>query len=157
VPNGLRPEFRRNLLNGGVDGFRALFKQIAANLNVSFGGMEGAVPSVEVIQRRYPSQRAEPIIDADLVLDLRTAFEEFAGSRDAPKYQPQWLDAAYYALENRDSNLQLGIGAKLYYDRCIVVGKREILDYIARVWIGCKPLLDRMMPQTTGLRSNSTT
>jgi hypothetical protein len=55
--------------------------------------------------------------------------------------QPQWLDAVYDALTHKTSNLQLAVGAEFSYGQCPVVNNPEILDYIAAVWIACKPLI----------------
>jgi hypothetical protein len=75
VPHGIRPEFLRGLLAGGREGFCRLFETLLDNLNRSIGKVEGAAPRVEIIQRHYPAQRAEPITDARLQFDLRTGFE----------------------------------------------------------------------------------
>jgi len=58
----------------------------------------------ENIQRRYPSQRATPFIDARIDFDLRTAIP-FGGP---PKTQPRWLSAAYGSFVNKEtSNYQI--------------------------------------------------
>jgi hypothetical protein len=108
--------------------------------------VEGVVPSVEVVQRRYPFQRSEPYIDADLSFDLRTAFDQNYGWSESPKYQPQWLAVAYDALDAKDSNLQLAVGAKFYYEKCSAVSTPKILDHIANTWLACAPLLQKMIP-----------
>lgn len=146
VPNGIRGEFRRNLLSGGRDGFCAIFQSILAGFSQSLGGLEGAVPSVEVVQRRYPSQRSEPWMDAELSFDLRTGFGNKYGWHASPKQQPQWLEAVYNVLSGRNSNLQLAVGAKFEYERCSEVNTREILNHIAKAWLACKPLIRQMIP-----------
>jgi hypothetical protein len=142
VPNGIRREFRKRLLAGGRDQFRSLFEQLHFNLSSALKGTNGAVPWVEILQRRYPSQRSEPIIDATLRFDLRTAF---AGKSGKIKHQQQWLDATYDALSKRHSNLQLAVGAIFPYDQCPEVRDPEILNYVASVWIACKPLIDTLI------------
>jgi hypothetical protein len=146
VPHGIRSEFRANLLAGGLEQFQFLFKTILDRLSKSLGGLEGAYPSVEMVQRRYPTQRQEPLLDAKLEFDLRTAFENTHSQKTSPKLQPEWLEAAYNALSHRRSNLQLAVGAKFNYKQCEVVDSREILNHIAAVWIACKPLIRRMVP-----------
>src|SRR5262249_3112494 len=70
VPNRIRRAFRTNLLAGGYDQFYALFERLFHNIREALKGIEGAVPWVEILQRRYPIQKAEPIIDATLQFDL---------------------------------------------------------------------------------------
>jgi hypothetical protein len=149
VPNGIRREFRRNLLAGGREGFCALFRQILDNLNRSLKRAEGAAPWVELVQRRYPSQRSEPILDARLQFDLRTAFDGQNGHGNAVKQQPHWLEAAYESLAEKNSNLQLGVGAIFPYDRCPDVHNPEILNHVANVWLGCKPLIEKLLTSET--------
>lgn len=144
VPNGIRREFRKNLLAGGRDQFRVLFQQLQRKLSQALEGATGAVPWIEVLQRRYPSQRSEPIIDAVLEFDLRTAFEGTSGLGNI-KHQQQWLDATYEALSKRNSNLQLAVGAIFPFDRCPEVRKPGILNYVADVWLACKPLIDTLV------------
>jgi hypothetical protein len=143
VPNGIRREFRRNLLAGGHDQFYPLFEALLGNLTKALKGIAGAVPWVEVLQRRYPSQRSEPIIDAKLQFDLRTAFHgDQSASENLVKHQEQWLGATYEALSKRNSNLQVAVGAVFPFDRCPDVRKPEILNHVANVWLACKPLID---------------
>lgn len=148
VPNAIRAEFRQNLIAGGRDGFCRIFETILENFNKSFQSVEGAAPWIEVIQRHYPTQRSEPIIDAKLEFDLRTGFKTPGNSGNPVKQQPQWIDAAYEALSNKNCNLQLGVGAIFRYNRCPAVRGREILDHIAHAWLACKPFVDAMMRPT---------
>jgi hypothetical protein len=146
VPNGIRTEFLRNLLNGGNDEFRLIFSTVLDRFRKSLNNVEGAIPWVEIIQRRYPFQRSEPFIDAKLEFDLRTCFDPSFHSKKPPKKQIEWLDATYQALSNRRSNLQLAVGAKFSYEHCPAVRSLKILDHIACAWIACKPLIRKMLP-----------
>jgi hypothetical protein len=141
VPNGIRREFRRNLLSRGKDGFLALFEVIHGNLAKSLSRVEGAAPLVEIVQRHYPSQRAQPVIDSRLQFDLRTAFRGPKRWRKPVKPQPQWLEAVYEALSHKRSNLQVAVGAIFPYGRCKAVNSREILDHVANTWLACRPLI----------------
>jgi hypothetical protein len=141
VPNGIRREFRKRLLSGGRDQFRVLFEQLNLRLTNALKDSHGAVPWVEILQRRYPSQKSEPIIDATLRFDLRTAF----GGGSEIKHQQQWLDATFDSLSKRHSNLQLAVGAIFPFDRCPEVRKPEILNQIASVWLACKPLIETLV------------
>lgn len=64
---------------------------------------------------------------------------------NAVKQQPQWLEATYDALEERNSNLQLGVGAIFPFERCLAVREPEILNHVAAVWLSCKPLIDSLL------------
>jgi hypothetical protein len=72
---------------------------------------------------------------------MRTA-SATAGQKSPVGHQPQWLEATYRALSRKRSNLQVGIGAVLPYDRCPVVATPKVLDVIAGVWLATKPVLD---------------
>jgi hypothetical protein len=142
VPNGIRGEFRKNLLRGGREEFIALFAEVTSRLGEALEGTNGAAPIIEIVQRRYPSVNSEPFRDAVLEFDLRTAFGDTWGSR--PLKQPEWLDVSYDVLSKRRSNLQLAVGARFDYDRCAAVDTPEILNQIAETWIACKPIIVKM-------------
>ena len=145
VPNGIRREFRKNLLAGGQDSFCDLLRSVLDNLNKKLKNVHGAAPWIEVVQRRYPFQRAKPILDARIQFDLRTAFGDSNGKGNSVKKQPEWLQATYGGLLNRNSNLQLGVGAIFPFDRCKAVRNPEIVDHIAGVWLACKPLIETLI------------
>jgi hypothetical protein len=95
-------------------------------------------PLMLTVQRRYPTQRSIPIIDAQIEFDLRTAI---GSSKSLVKKQPQWLKAVFEALTSKQSNLQVAIGAAFPYgDKRM--HSRDVLNVIAGVWVGCKPWLD---------------
>jgi hypothetical protein len=124
IPNGLRSDFRRNLLGRGPESFLGAFCEILTRFNESLGEVKGATPWVELVQRRYPSQRSEPFIDALLEFDLRSVYE---------------------ALNDRNANLQLATGVRFSYDRCRDANTRTILDHIAHAWIACMPLVNGLL------------
>jgi hypothetical protein len=143
VPNGIRSEFRRKLVQGGLQSFREIFRSILTRFDQHLGHIQGLIPYVEVLQRHYRTQRSEPTIDGHLEFDLRTAFD--VRSLNCPvKNQPEWLNVAYEVLSNKSSNIQLGVGGKLYYDFPIS-NTAEVLDVVTDVWIACKPLVDRLL------------
>jgi len=145
VPNGIQREFRRRLLAGGKEKFCELFETVHDNFRNALSNIEGAAPWMEIVQRHYPSQRAEPVIDARLQFDLRTGFEGSKRWRRSVKRQPQWLEASYEALSKRHSNLQLAVGAIFPYEQCPAVHTAEMLNHVARVWLACKPLIRQMV------------
>lgn len=144
VPHGIRPVFRRNIVRLGFAGFSDLMSKVNHNLNQALRGATGAAPWVIVLQRRYPSQRSDAIIDAMLQYDLRTAFPGSANKKEV-KTQSQWLTATYNALEHKKSNLQVAVGAIFPYKNCKAQKSPEILNYIAKTWLACKPLLEVMI------------
>jgi hypothetical protein len=101
----------------------------------------GATPWFRGVQRRYPSQKAQPYIDAQIDFDLRTALP----SRQKPKAQPAWLAAAYGAfVRKRDTNYQIQLGAHFGYDRCPQLASASALELVAGTWLACKPLIELM-------------
>jgi hypothetical protein len=76
---------------------------------------------------------------------MRTAFANGDRPAASVKQQPQWLAASYEVLAEKNSNLQLGVGAIFRYDRCAVVRTASILDQVANVWLACKPLIQQML------------
>lgn len=145
IPNGIRPKLRRNLLIGGKGGFLAMIEQVHNNLHSALNAVEGAVPYVEIVQRHYPTQRSEPLVDARLQFDLRTAFRRPNRWRKSVKTQPQWIDAVYNVLASKHSNVQAAVGVAFPYDRCPVVHTPGILNNIADTWLACKPLIRRAL------------
>ncbi len=145
IPNGIKKEYRENLLSRGKAGFFQLLREVTTNFEKSLGGVEGASPWISVFQRHYPSQRAEPIEDADIEFDLRTTFPVSKRWRAMVKHQPQWLEAVYAALTKKRSNLQLTVGVIFDQDRGDATKGRDILDHIASIWLACKPLIRRVV------------
>jgi hypothetical protein len=145
VPHGIKPEFRRRLVDLEAEGFRELFGEICRRICLALRKDKGAVPWAEVLQRRYLSQRSIPIVDAKVEFDLRTAVQKVPGrGRKTIRVQPQWLDAAYRALARKQSNLQLVVGAAFPYGRSSSVSQRAVLSNIAETWLACRPLLTAM-------------
>lgn len=143
IPNGIKTQFRRNIVSMGREGFEAIVFDITADLERLFKTEENAKPWVHVCQRHYLTQLSLPIDDAKLEFDPRTAFTlRKRRGKGVPtvKQQPQWLAATYDALAKKRSNLQVGIGAIFPYS-CSVLRTKKALEYIAGTWIACEPLL----------------
>jgi len=143
VPNGIRAEYRRRLLGRGLEHFVNLCTEVQGRLKKVLRNANGAVPWVHLVQRRYPTQRSIPIVDASLQFDLRTtgALPVAPRRRKTVKTQREWIEAAYKGLANRNSNLQFAIGVVFPYARCRAVGTPQILEYVAEVWLSCRPLI----------------
>lgn len=139
VPNAVNSIMRSNLIEMGEDGFQQLVSHVLKNLKPLLGKHPGATPWCRGVQRRYPSQRATPYIDARIDFDLRTAVPQ-SGS---PKAQPRWLSAAYGSFVHKEgSNYQMQMGVLFRYDQCPELRNPKALDLVARAWLACKPLVD---------------
>lgn len=139
VPHAVNNVMRHNLIKLGEAGFQALAGEIVNNLNPLLHDHEGATPWLRGVQRRYPSQRATPFVDARIDFDLRTAIP----SGGPPKTQPRWLSAAYGSFVNKESsNYQIQTGVVFRYERCPELRQPDAVDLIASAWIACKPLVD---------------
>lgn len=139
IPNAINGTMRSNLIDLGEDGFQSLTAAVVKNLKPLLRKSPGATPWGRGVQRRYPSQRAAPFIDARIDFDLRTAVAR-SGS---PKAQPRWLSAAYNSFVHKaGSNYQMQMGVLFRYDRCPELQKANALDLVAEAWIACKPLVD---------------
>jgi hypothetical protein len=139
VPNAVNTVMRRNLIKLGEDGFQALAREVVNGLKPLLRSHKGATPWFRGIQRRYPSQKAAPFIDARIDFDLRTAVP----SSGPPKTQARWLLAAYSSFVNKEgSNYQIQMGVVFPYERCPELRQIDALDLVAAAWIACKPLVD---------------
>jgi hypothetical protein len=146
VPNAMKSEFRANLLKGGSERFEAVVSECLLKYEKSLGKIAGAAPWMEVVQRRWDrGLRVEPVIDALLQFNPRTAASKSEKSAASVKQQREWLRTAYEVIANRRSNIQLAFGATFPYDRCPAVRTPEILGHIASAWLSCKPLLDAIV------------
>jgi len=142
LPNGMRVRERRRLVELGRDGFACVLQEVGMRLQRCLKDAEGALPWVQVLQRRYPRSRSVPHVDARLEFDLRTALGPGRVQKGTPKRQPQWLEAAFDVLGHKRSNLQFGIGARFPYASCPCIRSRGALDAIAGAWLACKPLVE---------------
>ena len=137
VPNGLATGPKNALKALGLDGFRAICFKVLENLKPLLADEPNAVPTMRSTQRRYPSQRSIPFLDAELEFDLRTAFN----SCHPAKHQPQWLDALYDVFANKNSNYQFQVGVVFKHKNCEGMKSSTALELIAKSWIACEPLI----------------
>ncbi len=141
-PNGLRTLSRKALLSEGSGGFATLCQAVLANMENVLEKEPGARPIMRAVQRRYPSQRSIPILDANLEFDLRTAFPSHG---KGPKLQRQWIDALFEAVQIKKSNLQFQIGVSFEYDKCPSMHALSALDLMTKGWIACRPLIQKAL------------
>ncbi len=138
VPNGVSGGFRTKLNAMGFDGFLALMREIEARIRPVMNQSKGAKTLLYATQRHYRSQRSIPSVDGRIDIDLRTCLESGA---DDVKYQPQWAEAVYHLLVNKQSNIQFGIEARFDY-ACEKVRSPAAVDLFAASWKAMKPLLE---------------
>lgn len=135
VPNAVKGGFRKRLKRAGPDGFQNLVLKIEKRLRPIVKST-GAMPYVSAFQRHYASQRSPAEYDAELKADART----LVGTSKI-KYQPQWIDAIYKVLCEKQSNIHLVMAIDFEYG-CKDLDSRRALDLIAKAWIAMSPLLD---------------
>lgn len=141
-PNGLRSPVRNRFKQLGEDGIENLLAKVMRRMEGLLAKEPRARPIVRVNQRRYPSQRSIPIVDALLEFDLRTITPSEKGM---PKHQTQWLDAAIGAFLKKKSNLQLQVGISFGYGSCPTASTPEAAKLIENGWLACKPILDAVL------------
>ena len=80
-PNGMPVARRRAMLGDSFDDFEARVADVTRDIVGATRPASGANPLAIVVQRHYRSQRAEPVYDAILRFDPRTALDAGSGSR----------------------------------------------------------------------------
>ena len=146
VPNGIKRDFRRNLLAIGEDGFLELLREVERNMRPMLSRAQAAAPRLRVVQRHYLTQRSEPTNDALLEFDLRTVANHQKRQSDTRiKAQPQWAEAAFQAWSEKRSNMQLEIGAHFHYRTCPAIHKPTALALVRDTWLACQPFLDTLL------------
>lgn len=141
IPNRIQSRVRTQMLGPTYDDFLGLIRECTRRLEKALVGTQGATPFFVVVHRRYASMAAIPVVDMRLAFDPRTAFRGRHG-KGQPRYQPEWLMAAYEALRHRRSNLQFQIGATFSYGSCGAVRRAGIQELVAKAWIACRPLIE---------------
>jgi hypothetical protein len=137
IPHKVDRAILKRLQGLGFQGFHRVVADVLGRMGLLMSSCAGAEPRMRAVQRRYPSQKAIPFVDATIDFDLRTAVD---GSHPV-KLQPEWLAAVYAALVAKNSNFQVQIGVYFPYRTCTEVRNPAILDHIVSAWIACRPLL----------------
>lgn len=140
VPDKAAPTFQRRLVGVGLSEFHDLIGTIQRRMKPLLHGCPGSEPRLRVHQRHWKSRSGPASSDAMIDVDLRTAGD----GKGPTKRQPQWVDAIHTGLVNRNSNLELQIGVVFPYRTCPKIQTAKALDYVARAWIACGPLLDTL-------------
>jgi hypothetical protein len=139
VPNAVNSRMRQHIKALGQDGFHTLVKQIVRNMKPLLREYPGVAPWFGGLQRRWPSLKAIPYVDATIGFDLRTA----GTASEGPKPQLRWLEAGYGSFINKQgSNYEIQLGAIFRYERCPELRHPNATDLIARAWLACGPLVN---------------
>lgn len=141
VPNSVPSRTRRAILGGTFAEFEQRVAAAVSGIVVVHAAAPGLRPVVNVLQRHYPSQRSEPINDATLRFDPRTAVAVRSGDDGSIKRQTQWLEVTHEVLEKRNANVQFQIGAEFPYSTCDAVRSARIANAVSAVWRACAPML----------------
>ncbi len=147
LPDKLSSIVRKKIKNFGYDYFKELIKTIAKNADKDFNNLDGCIPFLQLVQRRwYKSIKAPSIDDAKLEFDLRTAYDDLHGSdNQAIKTQEEWLKACYSAFCDKESNIQISLGVKFLYDRCSTINTSEAENLCVKAWLACKDFSSKIL------------
>ena len=115
-----------------------LMSQVTREMAPAMENCPGMEPRLILKQRHWRTRRGPSFQDAYLDVDLRT----LRGDPDSGvKKQREWIEAAQHVVANKDSNLELQVGATFPYDRCPAIQTPDALDHVASAWIGCRSFI----------------
>ena len=132
-------EYRSVLIGIGEDEFHSMVKEVLKEMISVMPDCPGMEPRLRIRQRRWPTPSARPLVDAYTDVDLRTLD---GNSESRVKRQPEWIGTVFDVLKNKNSNLELQIGASFPYRTCPKIAGPNALNFVARAWIACKPYID---------------
>lgn len=141
VPNGIDGPLRRRFSDHGFPGVKAALADYLKRASPVLERDSGAKPYVLIVQRRYPSQRSEPFVDAWVEFDPRTALGPEAGN---VKLQAQWLDATVSAFAKPQSNLNISFGMAFPYGKSQSVNQASFVEVTESVWLATAPILEAL-------------
>lgn len=141
VPDGINGQLRRTFAGHGCEGIRGTLADFLRGVTPVMERDHGARPYVFILQRRYPSRRSEPIVDAWVEFDPRTAIE--AGASNI-KLQEQWLDATVDAFSKPQSNLNISFGMAFPYGKSQLVSQAAFVELAEMVWLATTPILEAL-------------
>ena len=140
---------RGRLVDLGLDGFRGVIADTTKRLLSSVGKSPSARPWILLQQRRWAHGRsAPPVTDALVEFDPTTSLASPPPpGTNSVKSQPQWLEATYHALanKNKNTNLEMCLGGRMQYDYA-GVRSPDFLDHVIDSWAACQPLLAAICP-----------
>ena len=143
IPHAVITELKNKFNKLSWKEFQEIIRQILANYEKAFGKNTSFIPTMLVLQRRYPSQKSKPIEDALVMFDMRTAFQEFAeGLKPRLRVQEEWLKLAFDIYKNKKSNIQLQVGANFSYNKDTLINHKDADKVAEKAFRACKPLTD---------------
>jgi hypothetical protein len=141
VPNGLDLKVRRNFSGMTNEKYLSVLAALMEKMRAVLETAPLASPSIMVLQRRWLVRSQPPVIDCELTFDMRTALPG-----GGIKFQPQWAQATYSALSNRNSNLEVLFGVVFAYDRCPEIRDRRAIELLSAGWRACTPIFEVAYP-----------
>lgn len=148
LSNAMKGRYRSRVKAIGSEGFMGMIRSVALRMEESLAKVAGFQPRVEVLQRRYPTQRSQAVVDGRVEADLRTLLDPAERGQAAIRKQPVWAATAHDIFVQRRGNVQLGIGVAFPYARCPATQSSALVDYVAAAWIACKPPVDLVFGRT---------
>ena len=139
LPDKARASLRR-LTNLEAGDFRDLIDLVTDNMRPVLASCPGMEPRLRAVQRHWINQARPPFVDAEIEVDLRTR-RRISG---AVKVQPEWIDSVFEVLCNKNSNVEVQIGAKFPYRTCEAIRTPEAVDHVTATWIACRPYLSTL-------------
>ena len=137
LPNNAR-EAWRCLSNLGEEGFKSAVNEVLGKMRPLLSQCPGMEPRLRIYQRHWPKRSVPPQTDAHLDIDLRTYGNK---DGDKTKFQPEWIKTVFAISENKNSNIEMQIGAEFPYRTCKAIQEPEALDFVAAAWIACRPYI----------------
>ena len=131
---------RRRLTGLAAGDFRSLIDQVTDNMRPVLASCPGMEPRLRAVQRHWIHQARPPFVDAEIDVDLRTRRRV----SEAVKAQPEWIDSVFEVLCNKNSNVEVQVGARFPYGTCEAIRTPEAVDHVAAAWIACKPYLSTL-------------
>ena len=139
-PNGMRSVLRKQLRGSSVKEFTGRLEHAGHALTASLNGLKAYRPKIRLMQRRYRSQRAEPLMDGSIEFDIRAAFGDPNPHFGPPiKKQQQWAQATYDLLANQHSNIQFQIGVEFHYSKFNELADKEADRYFIDAFRALRP------------------
>ena len=139
-PNGMRSVLRKQLRGSSFEEFTGRLEHASHELTASLNGLKAYRPKIRLMQRRYPSQSAEPLMDGLIEFDIRAAFGDPNPHFGPPiKKQQQWAQAAYDLLANQRSNIQFQVGVEFHYPESDELADKEADRYFIAAFSALRP------------------
>ncbi len=119
----------RRLRNLDEEGFKGVVDEVLEKMRPLLLQSPGVEPRLSIYQRHWPKGQSGPSqTDARLDIDLRTHGNK---DGDKTKFQPEWIKAVFAISKNKNSNIEMQIGAAFPYRTCQAIQEPAALDFVA--------------------------